>query len=226
MLINELICYQLAIQLELPIPNAILGVIDENTYIEENVVNLEDFNRECYGVAFCSELINPVTSISSDKMIKMSSNYKWLIPKLMLFDHLIYNKDRNKGNLLISLSKKDKKLYVIDHSHTFNLEALWNSVGLHQKIEDNDYLDENIMSDNWYLYSKFKKAMNIDMIEMNDAYKYFEKKLSLDFFEHIIDNVPVMWENNKSELKALSEYLIYRMEHLEDYINIILSHTY
>ena len=225
-LINELIGYRLAKQLDLPVPNALLGVIDENTYIDENVRDLEDFNEDCYGIAFCSELLYPVAPIASNKIIKMSTNYKWLIPKLILFDHLIYNKDRNKGNLLMSLSKNNKQLYVIDHSHIYNLEAIWNSVGLKQKMEDCDFNDENIMSDNWYLYSKFKDIMDIDMVEMEKALQYFKEKLNLDFFNHIIDNIPDVWENNKSELKALSEYLIYRMEHLGDYINIILSYTY
>ena len=53
-LINELIGYRLAKQLDLPVPNALLGVIDENTYIDENVRDLEDFNEDCYGIAFCS----------------------------------------------------------------------------------------------------------------------------------------------------------------------------
>ncbi|NFI03715.1 hypothetical protein FC959_04705 [Clostridium botulinum] len=225
-LVNELVCYLIAKQLKLPIPNAILGIIDTETEIHQNVSSLEDFSDKCYGISFCSELIKPVTTINSSKMITLSSNYNWLIPKLMLFDHLIYNKDRNKGNLLISISKNNKQLYIIDHSHTFNLEALWNSTGLQQKIQDNDFLDTQIMDDNWYHYSKFKDALTIDSITMKENIQYFKDNLSIKFFNTIVDKVPLMWENNKDELLALSNYLIYRMEHIDDFANIILSTCY
>lgn len=225
-LINELVCYRIALQLKFPIPTAKLAIIDPKTIINNEVKEFEDFTKDCWGICFCSKYMKPVTIVNSYKMIQSTSNYKWLLPKLMLFDHLIYNKDRNMGNLLISLKKGNQSLYIIDHSHTFNLEAIWYKQGLYQKINDKDYLDQYIMQNNSYHYSKFKQAMNIDMIAMKDSIDYFKNNLSLDFFQHIVDNIPEMWENNKSELKALSDYLIYRMEHLSDYANIILSTTY
>ena len=78
-------------------PNAKLGIIDNKTFISNEVLETEEFNEECFGIAFCSEVIKPATTISSEKMMAISSNYETLIPKLMLLDHLIYNKDRNKG---------------------------------------------------------------------------------------------------------------------------------
>lgn len=225
-LVNELICYLIAKQLELPIPDAILGIVDSNTKIDTSIFSDEDFSNDCYGIAYCSKFLDPVTTISSPKMIGMSKNHKWLLPKLMLFDHLIYNKDRNKGNLLISLSKSNKNLYIIDHSHTFNLEALWNSVGLAQKIEDNDFNDTRIMDDNWYQYSNFKQYVNIDIVEMRETIEYFKERLSIDFFKGLIEKVPDMWENDKDELVALVDYLIYRMEHLEDFANLIINSKY
>lgn len=225
-LVNELICYLIAEKLLLPIPKAILGQIDKNTVIDKYVHDSEDFDENCYGVAFCSELLTPVTIVKSDKMLKLAPNFQWLLPKLMLFDHLIYNKDRNMGNLLISLSKKDKQLYIIDHSHTFNMESIWNSTGLYQKIDSKDYLDDYIMKNNSYHYSKFKEALKIDLITMQDTVKYFQDNLPLDFFKGIIDKVPEVWENDKDELRALSEYLIYRMEHITDFAEMILSYKY
>lgn len=225
-LVNELVCYLIAKQLELPIPTAILGIVDGNTKIDPSILSDEDFSDACYGVAFCSELLEPATTISSAKMIGMAKNHKWLLPKLMLFDHLIYNKDRNKGNLLISLSKNNKNLYIIDHSHTFNLEALWNSVGLAQKIEDEDFNDTRIMDDNWYQYSNFKKYVTTDIVEMKDTIDYFKERLSIEFFTSIIEKIPLVWENDRDELISLVNYLIYRMEHLEDFANIIINSKY
>lgn len=225
-LINELISYLIVKKLDLPMPNAILGIIDNKTFISNEVLETEEFNEECFGIAFCSEVIKPVTTISSEKMMAISSNYESLIPKLMLLDHLIYNKDRNKGNLLISLSKSDSKMYIIDHSHVFNLEALWNSFGLQQRIEDEDYRDLRIMQDNWYHYSKFKTTMDIRKNDMQNAVNYFYERLDTKFFNDIIFSIPEQWEKNTSELKALADYLTYRLEHLNDYANMIVKYDY
>ncbi|MGL5086033.1 MAG: HipA family kinase [Clostridium sp.] len=225
-LISELVSYYIAKQLNLPIPNAVLGTIDSNTIIDKGILESDDFNQNCYGLSFCSELLHPVTSISSSKMLTMSSNYKWLIPNLMLFDHLIYNKDRNKGNLLISLSKSNKSLYIIDHSHVFSMEALWNSFGFSQRINENDFNDMIIMQDNWYHYSNFKKVMNIDMLTMQETINHFKDNLNTAFFKSLIDKIPVMWENDKSELESLINYLIYRMEHLEEFASLIMNIQY
>ncbi len=225
-LVNELVCYYIAKQLKLPIPPAVLGIIDKNTIINPNVSALEDFSDNCFGLAFCSELLSPVTTVSSSKMLSHSANYKWLLPKLMLFDHLIYNKDRNKGNLLISLSKSNNQLYIIDHSHTFNLEAIWDGIGLRSKILNEDFKDTTIMDDNWYHYSKFKSVLDLDVIVMNETVAYFKQFLSKDFFESIIDKIPEVWENNKEELQALFQYLLYRLEHIDFFANIILSTKY
>ncbi|MFR0047252.1 MAG: HipA family kinase [Clostridium butyricum] len=225
-LVNELVCYLIAKELEFPIPNAKLGILDSDTQINKEVLEFEDFNPDCQGICFCSEFLRPVSIVNTSKLIQASNNYRWLLPKLMLFDHLIYNKDRNMGNILISLQKSNKLLYIIDHSHTFNLESIWNSTGLYEKISSKDYLDDYIMKNNSYHYSNFKKAMTIDAISIQESIDYFKEKLSINFFEHVIDNIPEMWENEKSELKALSDYLIYRMEHLCDFGNIITSTTY
>lgn len=57
------------------------------------------------------------------RMIPPDPNmWKREISKVRLFDALVYNIDRNQGNLLIA---PDWKLYMIDHSRTFkNLDAL------------------------------------------------------------------------------------------------------
>jgi len=225
-LVNELVCYYIAKKLNFPIPEATLGIIDANTIISNNVLMLDDFSDSCFGLAFCSELLKPVTVVTSEKMLLLASNFKWLLPKLMLFDHLIYNKDRNKGNLLISLSKSNRQLYIIDHSHTFNLEAIWNSSGLEYKIIDEDFKDSAIMDDNWYHYSKFKSVLNLDIITMKETVTYFKENLTKDFFESIVDKIPEVWENNKSELQALIQYLLYRMEHIDYFADIILNTKY
>lgn len=60
--------------------------------------------------------------------------------EIILFDQLIYNKDRNKGNLFISTGKGAKLLYAIDHTHVFKNATIWDSICFRQGISDNDYI--------------------------------------------------------------------------------------
>lgn len=71
------------------------------------------------------------------------------ILKVRLFDQLIYNIDRNLGNLLIT---QDWKIFMIDHSRSFkNLEGLQNNKDLrlvaHSLIEAIQKLDEKIIQE-------------------------------------------------------------------------------
>lgn len=226
-LVNELVCYLLAIKLGLPIPEAGLCNIDINTNINRNVYEvIEDFSEDCYGLGFYSKWVKNATVISSEKMIKLSSNYKWLIPKIMLFDHIIYNNDRNKGNLLIKMNKLNRELILIDHSHTFNLGALWDKYQLRRKIEEEDYKDDFIMRNNAYLYSKFKNVMSIDMVIMQETIDYFRKNITIEDIREVINYIPKYWEINKDDLEALIDYIVYRFEHIDYFANIIASYVY
>lgn len=225
-LVNELVSYRIAKSLELPIPEAKLGIIDGQTNIDKNVTENKDFNIDCEGVCFCSKYLGAAQTISSSKMIKLCDNYKEIINKIILFDHLIYNKDRNKGNLLINSCNKHRELYIIDHSHTFNLQSIWTSSSLLRKMNENDYNDVFIMEDNKYLYSMFKELNCIDYLSIKNTVEDFKQKLSLDFFDKIIEDIPEMWENDKDELIALSEYLKYRFNHIDVYADIICNINY
>lgn len=228
-LVNEFVCYKLAKKLNLTIPNAKLGIIDYNTIISDSVNALEDFGSRCYGICFCSEYLDSSLNITSAKMIKETDNHNWLTPMLILFDHLVYNKDRNRGNLLIASSKNTKfhrQLYIFDHSHTFNLEAIWDAKNLKDKIEDKDYMDVSMMDCNSYIYSKLLSNTKVDLYSLNSAADYFKANLSHEFIHNIITQVPTLWESNTDDLKSLEEYLIYRLEHLNDFISIISSHIY
>lgn len=226
-LVNEIIFYFLAKQLDLPIPKSGLCIINDKTQIDKNVYDLiDDFSDDCYGIGFYSEYIENSTILGSAKMIETTSNYETLIPRLMLFDHIIYNKDRNKGNLLFKMQKSDRKLIIIDHSHVFNLETLWDSIQLNKKIEEEDYKDEYIMQNNKYIYSKFKEVMNLDMSIMAKEVDYFKNNIDEKIIRLAVESVPKEWESDSKELEGLAKYIIYRFNHIEYYSNLIASYIY
>lgn len=224
-LVNELVCYQIAKKLELTVPYCGLCIIDKNTMINKNISELTEFSDRCYGIAFFSEYKKNVTKINSDALIKLSTNYTWLLPRLILFDHLIFNKDRNPGNLLIGMSKTDKSIYIIDHTHTFNLQCIWTGNALRQKINE-DFNSTEILEYNAYLYRLFYKCVNFDLVTLQKEVEFFNKKLNKSFFNDIMNMIPMEWESNKDELNALSEYLFYRFQHLNDFCYMISSFKY
>ena len=79
--------------------------------------------------------------------------------KILLFDHIIFNTDRNPGNLLVRFCKNDVSLKVIDHTHVFISQALWDASCLKRAMEENDLLDTKVLEYNsyliWNVFSQF-----------------------------------------------------------------------
>lgn len=209
-LINELVCYLLAKELELPIPDFGTCIIDKNTFIDKSV----NLTAENHGLGFFTRRINRAMQISGPAQLIKIPNFKDLLPKIIIFDHLVYNKDRHKGNLLLSISKSKKEIYLIDHSHVFNLETLWDSIQLQRCIKECDYKDTKILEYNSYLYGIFKEVMNITITELNNAYLYFASKINNSTFDKIMLNIPLEWDTTRNELNILSNYLNYRFANL------------
>ena len=117
-------------------------------------------------------------------------------------------------------------MLLIDHTHIFNLETIWNSTGLKNKILEEDYKDEWIMKSNSYLYSKFLNVYQVTIVDMQETVKYFKERLSVDFIRSIKEHIPKEWESDLDEIDALLEYIIYRFEHIDYYANLILTTNY
>lgn len=94
--------------------------------------------------------------------------------KILLFDHLIYNKDRNKGNLLIYFGKGDKLLYIIDHTHVFKNQTIWDQNCLRQGMIENDFKDLEILNENRYEF--FLLARKLLMSHYLVKQRYLKKE--------------------------------------------------
>lgn len=217
-LVNEWVCYQLAKIVQLPITQCGICIVDEKTKDPSNYIDESN-----HGYGFYSIRLDNSTIMSGSKMFKMVSN-KNEIPKLILFDHLVYNKDRNKGNLVFSFFNKELFMNVIDHSHVFNLETLWDSTQLKKCIERNDYLDYEILTGNRYLYDIFFQNMSIDKEQLIAAADDINAKITSRVIKEALSKVPIEWNVSEQDLLALDEYLNYRLKHLVDYIDLIINY--
>lgn len=226
-LVNEYIGYMLSEKLQLPVADSGVCVVDEKTTIHPEINKEEDlFSDENYGLGFYSTYIEKSTVISSSGMIKKAHNYEWLIPRLLLFDHLIYNVDRNKGNLLLITNKENKRIILIDNSHAFKLGTIWDSYQFKRGIDEDDYRDTTIMECNEYLYKMLMKSMKLTVFHFHESVKYFRENLTEADIENIVESVPSQWGVDEQELASLKEYLIYRLKNLDAYVEVILNYIY
>jgi len=140
--------------------------------------------------------------------------------KLILFDHLVYNKDRNRGNLLVT-SGKIIQMYIIDHTHVFKNQAIWNKNDLQMGMASDDFNDHEILDSNQQIYDLFWEYLNKDKNILLRIAQEFKIKLQLKDLEDFINELPEAWRISNDDATALKEYLIYRLSHLEQICTII-----
>lgn len=213
-LFNEYVSYKLAILLDLPMPESGFCIIDENTKDDGGLIT-----KDNYGISFYSTLINKVAPLKLGIISKIQN--KDIFLRLLIFDHFIYNKDRNPGNLLVQFYKNDIKLYIIDHSHVFKNEAIWDSQCLEIGIKENDYSDTQIIEKNKILYNMFFQNVVINEEKLESEKQLFQKRINYDIISKLIDECPEEIRPSKMDIDSLIKYLLYRLDNLDKIIAMI-----
>ncbi len=206
-LINEIISYNLAKAIDLVMPESGIALVDDLTSFGDY-----DIPSNNYGCCFYSKEIQPATIIN-DNIMKFVSN-KDSYEKIILFDHLVYNKDRNKGNLLIYSGKGDKILYAIDHTHVFKNEAIWDRYCLQQGMRENDFNDLQILNRNGYNYFFVSKKITYDSLLFQA--QNFKERINEKLINEIFQKIPNDWKISFKDLQELKKYLLYRTDKLFD----------
>lgn len=219
-LANELFCYFIAAELDLPIPQSGICLIDDNTEFDINKNSIEFSN----GLGFYSRRLDKVMPINNFNSINILDN-KDKIMEIVLFDHVIYNKDRNKGNALISISKNEKLINIIDHTHVFKYECLWDEYQLKRSIEENDYLDNDIMRNNSYLYKFFFQTIGISKSRLLELCDNIKSKIDKEFLINLTTKIPTEWNVSKGMLNMLVEYIYYRINNLDKICDVIIENS-
>ena len=213
MLVNEYISYRLCGKLELPIPVAGIAIIDDKTEYYDN-----DILAENYGYCFYSVRIDKVAPVNLAIIPRIANKEDFY--KLILFNHLVYNKDRNRGNLLVT-SGKTIQMYAIDHTHVFKNQTIWDKRCLQMGIASDDFNDHDIIDSNQQIYDLFWECLNKDNNIMLQIAQEFKTKLQLQDLEDFINELPESWRIPDDDAMALKEYIIYRLDHLDEICNII-----
>lgn len=204
-LVNEFVCYHLAILLDIPIPHASLIRIDQS--LIDSVEELKQ--REIRStILFGSKLVEPalpkITPAQIERIINPDD-----IPSIILFDQIIYNNDRsqNDGNLLYDV--KNKKILAIDHSHVFKDGLLWTDYSLQNINKDKKYIIDNF-------HGKYYKLL-LPFVNGHNPFNKILKKMNTVKYEQIariIDSVPIEWELNYNEAQELKQFIWHRLQNI------------
>lgn len=215
-LINEYICAELALKLGLPLPEPALVEIDRDidvAYQKENQlvrlgqsVNFGSKNLE--GV-----IVNPIIASS----IRGCSNPQEILP-IMVFDAWIHNvdRDRNSSNCLVNIL--DGSFHIIDHGNVFGAGMCWDRYSLGNDQLGGVAVDE-VASDG--LYSLFLE--NLDLHQYREMTRERFKRIDYNVIGDILESVPGEWNFDVKDKMALREYLFHRLEHIDDYIELIFQ---
>lgn len=217
-LFNEYLCYRLAILVNIPMPYCGICVMDENTEIFDSAIA----SSNNYGYAFYSTFMPKTTKLLSS-VIGLMKNKEVFI-KVLLFDHIIFNRDRNEGNLLVQFYKDNVSLKVIDHTHVFINGAVWDSGCLRIAMKENDLLSTEVLEYNERLYNMFYRNMSITKESLEQAGSEFRSKINGDVIRHLIEECPQEWRPEKENENVLIEYLMYRINHFDVIVSAILNY--
>lgn len=213
-LFNEYFCYRLAILLGMEMPKSGVCALDSYTIDDNALITKDNFGKGFYSTYY------PKVAPLLDTIIPLIKN-KWDFYKIILFDHLIFNTDRNYGNLLVQFYKSNVSLKVIDHSHVFINQSIWNARCLNDGIKDKDYNSTKILEYNSTLYNMFFACMSCNRDILKDTVDLFKNTITCDIMYKIISEIPEEWLPSEKDLEALINYLKYRIKYLDNIGSII-----
>lgn len=113
---------------------------------------------------------------------------------------------------------------MIDHSHVFVNQALWDSNCLERAINENDLLSTKVLEYNKILYDMFFHNISItkDVLEKESC--IFKSKINYDTISKLISCTPDEWKPNQKDIEALIKYIMYRVDNLDMIISTIIKY--
>ena len=211
-LVNEFIASRLCEYLNLPIMNYKLINVKEENYKEEMRQELKPIIGTAFGTIYDDKLL---TILNSEMVANSQNNYDAI--KILIFDLLIGNYDRNKGNLMIN--SVTKKLVMIDHTHIFGLGTIWDEYQLPRltKLEfDISYLHE-------FNYMNIINSLKYDELFYDELNKFIQnvKNIKREYVDNIMNDIPKDWKITEKEKELLLEYIMYRFNKVDEILKLL-----
>ncbi|USS84968.1 hypothetical protein M3M35_06665 [Fructilactobacillus myrtifloralis] len=209
---NELISSRIAKKLGLPILNFDIANLSNEAIKSCNDEKISDLNI-CSGPCFAVEYTKGITNINP--LLISSSSNKDDIPGILLFDELMLNEDRysNPGNLIYN--KKNKKIYMIDHTHIIR-NGLWTNSELIQDSITPPLLIE-LEGQKYFSYLNQYIHGNSPF----DGICQKINKLKDNDFENFFINIPSEWSIPQNEIDQCKKFVKFRFANYNGILNQI-----
>lgn len=216
-LLNEYICNKLCIELDIPSPEGGIAVIDEYT---QCMSKIDEFSEDNYGFCYFSKRIDKATVLNASIIGRITNKEDFY--KIILFDHFVYNKDRNLGNMLVTTGRPIK-MFAIDHTHVFKNECIWDKNCFKRGIADCDYNDDRIIESNREIYDYFWQHLGKDKNVLKKIAYEFKENITKEKLEKYINELPKEWMPSSEDVIALKDYILYRFNHHEEICDLIIG---
>lgn len=238
MFLNEMLAYQIALYLEIPIPESVIAKVDKE--LPTSQPELIFAYRFDEGTYFATKKLKEVeNNLMKDyeKLIQLGKPYisrtwknffsnianKEDFAKIVAFDILISNFDRykNQGNILINNKNNIRKIYAIDHGHAF-WGPIWNT----EKINNLSCVSDNSEYIKQFgkcilsclpgkVFTALEESVNLMDLNNNPFNDIVQKIKAID--ENMIDewmnNIPDEWYiDKKIEVNYYKKYILKQKE--------------
>ena len=137
--------------------------------------------------------------------------------KILIFDILIGNYDRNKGNLMIN--SISKKLIMIDHTHIFGLGTIWDEYQL-PRLKT---LKFDISNLNEFNYLNIINSVKYDSLFYEELNKFVlnVKNINIEYVKDIMNNIPADWNVSIKEKEMLLDYIMERFNRVDEVLELL-----
>jgi len=187
-LVNEWIGCHIADLMGLTIPGYGLCTIPQDVILNSDIEEGLGINNS--GLAFFSEYIAETVPINEFFLSKVSNKE---VERIILFDILVGDLDRHKGNILCSL--RSNKLYFIDCSHIITSEgySLSNNLNLRKELSEEKLFDISLLTnpDNIYNILCSRVGYREDIL-FREA-EHIKSVLTDDAIDSIFESIPREW---------------------------------
>lgn len=224
-LFNEIVASRFASLIQLDTPKTTIGFLSNDIIERNNSIDIEKYGFKP-GRCFLSEYIEGTSLTINPITAKYISNIQ-IIPRLIIFDTILMNSDRNGNSGNWYNIKSGQKLIAIDHSNIFRLAQIWDKNSLQQdkkvppeiikEIRGNDYMILVAEYKRRILYKK--KEHKQKHPHLFSAIKRQIKQLPKSEIANCFVDIPAEWNISHEDQEAAKEFLYFQIDHIDDIIH-------
>lgn len=220
-LINEYVCSCIAEKIGIKIP--VFGLCRLSKDLINSLDSEMEIDESNSGICFFSKVISASTPITFGTLSSMNI-VEFDLAKLIVFDHLICNRERHIGNMIVSIGKENY-LYAIDHGTIFTESVRYDKSSLEKEMTDERILDKSILEKNKEMYTGLQKKFSCSCEDLKKQAGLIKEILDDTTMKKIKENVPNEWIKiiGSDIIKKLIEVISCRRDRICEIIDFVID---